>query len=67
MTSILHTIAAKSDQMNAEDLIGGPRTVFVTGVKVNTSEDQPVWIHFEGDNGKPYKPCKTMRRLLIRV
>lgn len=67
MTSILHTIAAKSDQLNAEDLIGGPLTVRITGVKVNTSEDQPVWIHFEGDNGKPFKPCKTMRRLLIRV
>jgi hypothetical protein len=67
VTSILHTIAAKSDQLNAEDLIGGPITVRITGVKVNTSEDQPVWIYFEGDNGKPFKPCKTMRRLLIRV
>ncbi|AUR03159.1 hypothetical protein PhaeoP72_01174 [Phaeobacter inhibens] len=67
MTSILHTIAAKSDQLNAEDLIGGPRTITVTGVRVNNSEDQPVWISFEGDNGKPFKPCKTMRRLLIRV
>ena len=67
MTSILHTITAKSDQLNAEDLIGGARTVRVTNVRVNTSEDQPVWIYFEGDNGKPFKPCKTMRRLLIRI
>ena len=67
MTSILPTIAAKSDQLNAEDLIGGARTVRVTKVKVNTSEDQPVWIFFEGDDGKPFKPCKTMRRLLVRV
>lgn len=67
MTSLLPTIEAKSDQLNADDLIGGPRTVKVTGVKVNTSEDQPVWIHFEGDNNKPFKPCKTVRRLLIQV
>ncbi|WP_052248762.1 hypothetical protein [Leisingera sp. ANG-Vp] len=67
MTSILHTIAAKSDQLNAEDLIGGDRTIRVTAVRVNATEDQPVWIQFEGDNGKPFKPCKTMRRLLIRV
>lgn len=67
MTSILHTITAKSDQLNAEDLIGGARTVRVTNVRVNTSEDQPVLIYFEGDNGKPFKPCKTMRRLLIRI
>ncbi|MEX5513585.1 hypothetical protein [Pseudophaeobacter sp. 1A09344] len=67
MTSILPTIAAKSDQLNAEDLIGGPRTVRVTEVKVKTSDDQPVWVHFEGDDRKPFKPCKTMRRLLVRV
>lgn len=67
MTSILHTIAAKSDQLNAEDLVGGPRTVRITNVRVKSSEDQPVLIHFEGDNGKPFKPCKTMRRLLIQV
>lgn len=67
MTSILPTIAAKSDQLNAEDLIGGPRTVTVTNVTVRTSDDQPVWVHFEGDDKKPFKPCKTMRRLLVRV
>lgn len=67
MTSLLPTIEAKSDQLNADDLIGGPRTVTVTKVNVNTSEDQPVWISFEGDNGKPFKPCKTVRRLLIQV
>lgn len=67
MTSLLPTIQAKSDQLNADDLIGGPRTVTVTRVKVNTSDDQPVWIFFEGDDGKPFKPCKTVRRLLIQV
>ena len=67
MTSLLPTITAKSDQLNAEDLIGGPRTIRVTGVKVNNSDDQPVWIHFENDDRKPFKPCKTMRRLLVRV
>lgn len=67
MTSLLPTIQAKSDQLNAEDLIGGPRTVTVTRVRVSTSEDQPVSIGFEGDDGKPFKPCKTVRRLLVRV
>jgi hypothetical protein len=66
-TSLLPTITAKSDQLNAEDLIGGPRTVRVTDVKVTASDDQPVWISFEGDQGKPFKPCKTVRRLLVRV
>lgn len=67
MTSILHTIAAKSDQLNAEDLIGGQKTVRVTGVRVSASNEQPVAISYEGDQGKPFKPCLTMRRLLVRV
>jgi hypothetical protein len=68
MTSLTPTIQAKSNQMNAEDLLGGPRTVTVTRVDVDTtSEAQPVAIHFEGDNGKPFKPCKTVRRILVKI
>jgi hypothetical protein len=29
--------------------------------------DQPVSIYFEGDNNKPFKPCKTIRRVLLAV
>ena len=60
------TIAPKSDQLNADDLIAGPKTITVTGIKL-VAEDQPVAIHFEGDDGKPYKPCKSMRRVLIKA
>lgn len=60
------TIAPKSDQLNADDLIGGPRTITVTGVKL-AAEDQPVSIFFVGDDGKPYKPCKSMRRVLVKA
>lgn len=64
------TIAPKSDQLNADDLIAGPRTILVTAVKARASTgqgDQPVAVHFEGDNGKPYLPCKSMRRVLVHV
>ena len=64
------TIAPKSDQLNADDLIVGPRTILVTAVKARASTgqgDQPVAVHFEGDNGKPYLPCKSMRRVLVHV
>lgn len=61
------TIVPKSDQLNADDLISGAMTVKVTEVTGAENEDQPVSIHFEGDNGKPYKPCKSMRRLLVQV
>ena len=50
---ISKTIAPKSDQLNADDLIAGPKTITVTGIKL-VAEDQPVAIHFEGDDGKPY-------------
>lgn len=59
------TIAPKSDQLNSDDLISGPRTITVTRVSGNDSPDQPVNIAFEGDNGKPFRPCKSMRRVMV--
>lgn len=69
MTAIDMSIAIKpkSDQLNADDLIVGPRTIKITRVTVRESPEQPVSIHFEGDNGKPYKPCKSMSRVLVQV
>lgn len=58
------TIVPKSDQLNADDLIGTTMTIKVTDVR-RGSADQPVNIHYEGDNGRPYKPGKSMRRVLI--
>jgi hypothetical protein len=68
MVDMSQFIAAKSDQLNADDLMDAPRTITVT--KVTASPDaaeQPVSIHYEGDEGKPFKPCKTMRRILVGV
>ena len=67
MTDMLQTIIPKSDQLNYDDLIAGQtKTIKVTKV-VGTSGDQPIAIHYEGDNGKPYKPCKSMRRVLVHL
>lgn len=59
------TIVPKSDQLNADDLIAGPMTIKVTEVKIKGGPEQPVSIHFEGDKGKPYKPCKSMCRVMV--
>lgn len=59
------TIIAKSDQLNADDLIGRPITIKITNVTLKKGADQPCIINFEGDNGKPYKPSKGMRRILV--
>ena len=58
------TIKPKSDQLNADDLISGPRTVFIEGVRLGSTEDQPVILDL-GEGLQPYKPCKSMRRLLV--
>src|SRR5688572_8307662 len=68
MTDISGTVAPRSDQMNADDLLTGPRTITITRVTANPGADaQPVAIYYEGDGGKPYMPCKSMRRVLIQV
>ena len=59
------TIVPKSDQLNAEQLLGGSITVQVTEVRIGSSDEQPISIHYAGDDGRPYKPCKTMRKVLV--
>jgi hypothetical protein len=64
---MLQTVIPKSDQLNADSLIGGKQlTIKVTKVSL-VNGDQPVAINYEGDEGKPYKPCKSMRRVLIHA
>lgn len=61
------TIEPKSDQLNADDLIGGAKTIKIRDVKAIDAESQPVSIYFDGDNNKPYKPSKGMRRVLVAI
>jgi hypothetical protein len=64
MTDLRPAIAPKSDQLNADDLIGGPMTIIITKVSVISGE-QPISVSYEGDRGKPWKPCKSMGRVLV--
>lgn len=59
------TIIPKSDQLNAEQLLTGPITITVTEVDVSASKEQPVTVHYVGEDGRPYKPCLTMRKVLV--
>lgn len=68
MTDLGATISPKSDQMNADDLITGPKTIRITKVTADQgSAEQPILVYYEGDGGKPYKPCKSMRRVMVAV
>mgnify|MGYP003408502765 CR=1 FL=1 len=61
---ISQTTAPKSDQQNFDDYIAGPKTVTVSEVPKGSSE-QPVEIHLVEFPGRPYKPNKSMRRVLV--
>lgn len=67
--NLAETIIPKSDQLNADDLISGPITAMVTEVKLAKRDngEEAFDLHYEGDNGKPYKPCKSMRRIIIAM
>ena len=64
MNDMTPTIVPKSDQLNSDDLIAGPITITITRVTIKAGE-QPVAIFYDGDNGKPYKCCKSMARILV--
>lgn len=62
-TDMRGVIVPKSDQINADDFLSGPRTVKIKGVSINPGTEQPVTIELEGS--KPWRPCKSMSRLLV--
>ena len=67
MVDISQFAAPRSDQLNADDLIGGPRTITVTEVREAGGDAGPLAIYFDGCDGKPYKPGKSMMRALMFV
>lgn len=62
------TIIPKSDQLNYDDVATAPLDVTVTGLAAGNAE-QPVIVRVKNtDTDVPlrdYKPCKSMRRVLI--
>lgn len=63
--NLTESIAPKSDQLNADDLMSGPVIVTITEVKKGTP-DQPVNVVTEEFGaGRPYKPSKSMRRVMV--
>lgn len=58
------TIVTKSDQLNAEDLLTANRVIKITGARFVKDPQQPLILNYDGDNGRPYKPCLTMRKAL---
>lgn len=64
---VTKAIEPKSDQLNSDDLLTGPRTIRIRDVKIQATAEQPVWIYFDGDNNKPWKTAKTSTRTLAAI
>ena len=60
---ITESLAANSNQQNADEYLSGPKTLTVSEVKKGSVE-QPVEVHLVEFPGKPFKPAKSVRRVL---
>ena len=61
-------LAAKSDRLNADDLMAGNMVITITEVRIMlAASDGNIIINFAGDNGKPWKPSKGMGRALAAM
>lgn len=66
MSLLTEALAPRSDQLNADDLIAGPRVLTISSVRaVKDGRETKLVLNYEGDNGKPFKPCKTMGRAMV--
>lgn len=63
MTDVTFAMEAKSDQLNAVDIMGSDRIIRIREVQVKKGE-QPISVFFDGDNSRPWKPSKGMIRIL---
>ena len=61
---LTESIAAKSDQQNYDDYLSETRTVTITDVTKGSAE-QPVNVELAEYPGRPFRPNKTMRRVLV--
>lgn len=64
MANFMKTLEAKSDQLNATDIMGADLVIRIRDAKVIDSREQPLHVFFDGDNNRPWKPSKGMRRVL---
>lgn len=61
------TIVPRSDQLNADSFMGGPKTYTIAKVSGNEGNaEQPVNFHFEGEP-LVFRPCKSMRRVIVKI
>lgn len=55
----------RSDQINADDMIAGPRLITITEVRRGNSEQPIEIVTAEFGPGRPWRPSKSMIRVLL--
>lgn len=60
------SIQPRSDQINADSLIGGPQTYTIEKVTEGAAE-QPFDFHLIESPGRVYRPSKSMRRVIVEA
>jgi hypothetical protein len=60
---LTESIQPRSDQVNADDLVGGPITYTIREVRQGAAEQPFDFMLVETD--RAYRPSKTMRRLIV--
>lgn len=66
MNDMSPVIVPKSDQISADDLITGPKTVTIREVKITPGTEQPVSM-FLDEVDRAYRPCKSMSRVMVQA
>lgn len=67
MVDVTKYTFSKGTQTNADDLVAAPRTVRVTDVVLTGDDKQPLAVRYDGDDGKPFLPCLTMRKMIAAI
>lgn len=67
MSDMSKFIEPKSAELTADDLLSGERVITITDAGVNPGAERPCRLDYEGSNGKPFFPCKTMGRVLVKA
>jgi hypothetical protein len=63
--NLTESIAPRSDQINADDLVGGPITYTIREVVKGKAEQPFDFLLVETD--RAYRPSKTMRRVIVNA
>lgn len=66
MLDVTSMNVSKADQLNAIDLAGGDLVATITGVRATGDPKQPLIVRLDSW-GQPWKPCKSVRRLLAAM